>query len=101
MKYLPRKAANGVWNQSNKVIFVTVNKVVRSCTLEKYFDIIRHEDELGIGPADFRLCFGLIFPYYVPLPPFELYYCILKACDDLFFFFNLILSFWKLELRYC
>ena len=63
MWYLPRRAANRVWNQPKRETHVAVNKAERSWGSED----IRHGDaDFGVCPAGFQSCFGPVFPHSAP-----------------------------------
>ena len=64
---------------------VAVNKTEKSWRSEDSFDVrhgdIRHVDaKFRVYSAGFCSCFGLVFPLYIPFPPFEM---IMYICASL------------------
>lgn len=69
MRYLPRKAADMIWNQSKREKCVAVNEAERSWRSEEPFDI-SHGDAEFWGLSCWVSVFGPIFPHYATFPPF-------------------------------
>ena len=70
MGLLPKRAANRKQNQLKREKCIVVNKAERTWRSEKCFDNKHGNTELRVCPTGFQSCFGPVFPYYAPFPPF-------------------------------
>lgn len=89
MGYLPRRTAHRDWkNPRESLLPVAVSKTGRE-EPSKPFDMEHGVTEFGVCPGGFWSSFGLLFPYYAPIPfgmvMYSLCHFMLEICYLLFF----------------
>lgn len=75
--YLPRRAANSMWDWPKREECVAVDKLplqrLRVWSSEERTDIRHGDTKSGVCPADFWSCFHLVFPHYAPFSLLKLF----------------------------